>query len=541
MSQSNDKSLINLGIANTACVEDAIRRGASRRELLAIFMAAGASTAMAGSLLASATSALAQGAPRKGGRIKVAGSAISPQDTVDPAKQSYSVDYMRCSMFYNGLTTLDGKLAPQPELAETIEHDKAKVWTFKLRKGVTFHDGKELTAADVVYSLNRHKDKATGSRANALAMQMEEIKATGSHEVQITLAQPNADLPVILGTWHFMIIKVGTTGFATAIGTGPYKVKEFTPGIRTIGVRNENYWRPGKPYLDEIELIGIPDETARTNALISGDVQIIAGLNPRAIRQIEATPGFKVFETKAGYYTDLVMRQDVDPVKNPDFQLAIKHLQNREEVRQAIFRNFAVVGNDQPIDPSNRYFRADLAQRAFDPDKAKFHFAKTGIGSTPIPLFASTAAPGSIEMGVLLQEAAQKIGMSIDLQKVPAEGYWSNIWIKKPFAYGAINPRPSADILLTLFFKHDAAWNESGWKNEKFEGLLAAARSESDEAKRRQHYGDIQEIIKDHCGLGIPVFITLLDAHSEKVRGLSPIPLGNLMGNAFAEHVWLAA
>jgi peptide/nickel transport system substrate-binding protein len=541
MSLFDGKRPITLSASDRARVEDAIRRGASRRELLALFAASGASVATAGGLLGSVERALAQGTPRKGGRIKVAGSAISPQDTVDPIKQSYSVDYMRCSMFYNGLTALNGSLTPQPELAESFASDKAKVWTFKLRRGVAFHDGKELTAADVVYSLNRHKDKAAGSRAAALAAQMQEIKATGTHEVTITLANPNADLPVILGTWHFLIIKDGTTDFKTAVGTGPYKVKEFTPGIRTIGVRNEKYWRPGRPYLDEIELIGIPDETARTNALISGDVQIIAGLNPRAIRQIEATPGFKVFETKAGYYTDLVMRQDVDPVKNPDFQLAIKYLQNRQEVRSAIFRNFAVIGNDQPIDPSNRYFRADLAQRAFDPDKAKFHFAKTGVGNTAIPLFASTAAPGSIEMGVLLQEAAKGIGMNIDLQKVPAEGYWSNIWIKKPFAYGAINPRPSADILLTLFFKHDAAWNESGWKNERFEQLLVAARSESDEAKRKQHYGDIQEIIRDSCGLGIPVFITLLDAHSAKVRGLSPIPLGNLMGNAFAEHAWLEA
>jgi len=540
MASSEWTRRITLGHADRALIETALRRGASRREILGWLSAGGMSLASGTAIIGSIGGALAQ-TPRKGGRIKVAGSAISPQDTVDPAKQSYSVDYARCSMFYNGLTYLDGSLTPQPELAETIEHDKAKVWTFKLRKGVTFHDGKPLTAADVVYSLNRHKDKATGSRANALAMQMEEIKATGPNEVQITLAAANADLPVILGTWHFYIVKEGTTEFKTAVGTGPYKVKEFTPGIRTIGVRNDGYWKPGRPYLDEIELIGIPDETARVNAMISGDVQLIAGINPRSIRLIEGSPGHKVFETKAGYYTDLIMRQDVDPVKNPDFQMAVKLLQNREEIRSAIFRNFAVVGNDQPIDPSNRYFCKEIPQRPFDPDKAKFHFQKSGIGNTAVPLYASTAAPGSIEMGVLLQEAAQKIGLNIDLRKVPPEGYWSNIWIKQPFAYGAINPRPSADILLTLFFKHDAAWNESKWKNDRFEQLLVAARSEADEAKRKQHYCDIQAIIKDHCGLGIPVFITLLDAHSAKLQGLSPVPLGNMMGNAFAEHVWLAA
>lgn len=520
-------------------LQNLIGGGASRRDVLGMLVAGGMSVAAA-RMLVDTTPALAQ-APRKGGRIKVAGSSISPNDTLDPARQSFSTDYARCSMFYNGLTALDGSLTPQPELAESISHSKATVWTFKLRKGVTFHDGSEMTAEDVVYSLNRHKDPKTASRANALAKPMTEIKVSGKHEVTITLEAPNADLPVILGTWHFFIIKNGTTEFKTANGTGPYKVKEFTPGVRTIGVRNPNYFKSGKPYIDEIELIGISDESARVNALVSGDVHLIAGINPRSIRQIKATPGYEIFETKAGYYTDLVMRQDADPSRNPDFMMAMKHLFNREEIKTAVFRGYAVLGNDQPIDPTNRYFNKDLPQRPFDPDKAKHHFLKSGVGTTPVELFTSPAAPGSVEMGVLLQEAAKKIGLNIDLKQVPAAGYWSNYWMKKPLGFGAINPRPSADILLTLFFKSDANWNESGWKNEKFDQLVLAARGEADEAKRKAIYGDIQGIVRDHCGIGIPVFITLLDAHTSKLKGLSPIPVGGFMGNAFAEHVWLEA
>lgn len=537
MTKKNRRHVVTLNPSDRAWIETALRRGASRREILGWLAAGGASLA-AGSALFNATEALAQ-APKKGGRLKAAGSSVSPADTLDPAKQSFSTDYTRCSMFYNGLTTLDGSLTPQPELADVIEHDKAKVWTFKLRKGVTFHDGSPLTAEDVVYSLNRHKDKATGSRANALATQMEEIKATGPGEVQITLSAPNADLPVVLGTWHFFIIKNGTTDFKTAIGTGPYKVKEFTPGIRTIGVRNEAYWKPGKPYIDEIELIGIADESARVNALLSGDVQIIAAINPRSVRQIEAASGYKVFETKAGYYTDLVMRVDADPTRNPDFVLGMKYLFDREQIRDAVFRGRAVVGNDQPIDPSNRYYCKDIPQRPFDLDKAKFHFQKSGVGNTSVPIFASPAAPGSVEMAVLLQENGLKAGLNLDVKRVPAEGYWSNYWMKQPLAFGAINPRPSADVLFTLFFKSDANWNESGWKNEKFDQLLAAARAESDEAKRKQHYCDMQAIVRDEGRIGIPVFITLLDAHNEKLKGLSPIPVGNWMGFSFPEHVWL--
>jgi len=316
--------------------------------------------------------ALAQ-APRRGGRIRAAGYSSSTADTVDPAKQSLSTDYVRCNMFYNTLVALDANLAPQPELAETITSDRATVWTLKLRKGVTFHDGKALTAADVVYSLQRHLDPKVGSIAKPLAMQMTEIVATAPDEVRITLAAPNADFPVVLGTFHFHIIKEGTTDFTTAVGTGPFICKEFQPGVRTIGVRNPNYWRPGKPYLDEIEFFGIADETARVNALLAGDIQLAGGITPRSVRRVKAQPELAVFETPAGVYTDLIVRLDSPVTGNLDFALAMKYLQDREQMRDAIWQGFASIGNDHPITPSNRFYNKDLPIRPFDPDKAKFH------------------------------------------------------------------------------------------------------------------------------------------------------------------------
>ena len=384
------------------------------------------------------------------------------------------------------------------------------MWTFKLRQGVTFHDGTPTDRRGRRLLAEPPQGcEAIGSRANALAAPMKEIKATGKHEVTITLEAPNADLPVMLGTWHFFIIKNGTTEFTTAIGTGPYKLKEFTPGIRTIGVRNPNYFKPGKPYIDEIELIGIPDETARVNALA---VRRRPPDRRRSTRARSARsrprPAIRVFETKAGYYTDLVMRQDADPTRNPDFVLALKHLFNREEIEERRVPRLCR-GRQRPADRPDQplLLQGSLPQRPFDPDKAKFHFQKSGIGNTPVELYTSPAAPGSVEMGVLLQEAAEKIGLNIDLKQVPADGYWSNYWMKKPLGFGAINPRPSADILLTLFFKSDANWNESAWKNEKFDQLLVAARGEATKPSARQIYGDMQALVRDHCGIGIPVFI----------------------------------
>jgi len=518
----------------------AIGRGASRREVLGMLGALGAAGTFGSSLFGGLGSAFAA-TPKKGGRIRVAGFSSSTADTVDPAKQSHATDYVRCSMFYNGLTTLDERMAPQLSLAESIEHDKATVWTIKLRKGVQFHDGKPLTADDVVYSLTRHKDPSVGSKAKTLADQMADIKATGPREVTIRLSAPNADLPVILGTHHFMIVKAGTTDFSTAVGTGPFKCKEFQPGVRSIAVRNENYWKGVGPWLDEAEYFAISDNGARVNALLSGDVDLIAAIDPRSGRQILETKGFAIVETKWGNYTNLVMRLDQAPGNNPDFVLGMKYLFDRELMKKSVFRGFAEVANDHPVPAGNRYHAADIPQRPYDPDKAKFLLKKAGALDSPLQVVASVAAKGSVEMAAVLQQAAQKVGLKVDIKQVPADGYWSNYWMKVPVGFGNINPRPTADILFNLFFKSDAAWNESAWKNETFDQLLLASRAETDETKRKQMYHDMQTLIHNHAGIGIPVFINNLDAHTARLKGLRPMPNGGLMGYGFAEYVWLDA
>lgn len=529
-----------IGPQESMRVMNAMQTGAKRRDVLAMLMAGGMQATLAGSLAGLAGVAHAQ-TPRRGGRIRVAGATAAINDTLDPAKQSNQSDYIRGSMFYNGLTALDGSLTPRPALAEEFTTRDAITWVFKLRKGVQFHDGKPLTPADVVFSLMRHKDPATASKAKALADQIEDVKATGPNEVTIRLSAPNADLPVILGTFHFHIVKDGTTDFNAGIGTGPYKVKEFKPGVRSIAVRNEAYWKPGRPYLDEIEYVGIGDEGARVNALLSGDLDLVGSVNPRSVQRVRDSAGHAIFETQAGQYTDLVMRRDGGPGSNPDFVMAMKYMFDREQMKRSIALGHAVVANDQPIDPTNRFYFAGLPQRAFDLDKAKFHLQKANLGSAPIPVVASPAALYSVEMALVMQQTAQKLGLNLDVKRMPADGYWSNHWMKSPVGFGNVNPRPSADTLFTQFFKSDAAWNESGWKSEKFDQLLVAARAETDDAKRRRMYADMQVLVHEQGGIGIPLFLASIDGHSKKLKGLSPIPVGGLMGYAFAEHVWLEA
>ena len=523
--------------------DDEIKRaGFSRRDMMRVLAAGGMLATGASGLLAGATSAFAADTPKKGGKIRAAYDSSSTADTLDPAKGSAGADYIRFFMFYSGLTQFDSSLTPQPGLAESFTSSDAKVWTIKLRKGVTFHDGKALAPADVVYSLMRHKNPATASKVKSVADQFDEVKASGPDEVQITLTVPNADLPAILATPQLVIVKDGTTDFSTAVGTGPYKLKTFKPGVTTVGTRNDSYWRPGKPYLDEVELIGIGDDAARVNALLSGDVHLISAVDPRATQRVASTPGYAIKETKSGLYTDLIMRRDNTITGNPDFVEGMKYLFDREQIRTAVFRGYAVIGNDQPIPPGHRYYFAGLPQRPYDPDKAKFHLQKAGaVGLTLPPIYATSDANGSIEMAEMMQLTAQKIGVNLAVNRVPADGYWSNHWMKHPLGFGSINPRPSADVLFTQFFKSDAPWNESGWKNPQFDQLLITARAETDDAKRKQMYADMQTIVSNQGGIGIPSFISLLDGYDKRLNGLGSIPTGGMMGFSFAENVWWEA
>lgn len=523
-----------------AMVESMIRRGATRRDLLRMLMASGVTAAAGGSLLMKASAAYAQ-TPTTGGTLKAAGWSSSTADTLDPAKATLSTDYVRCCAYYNRLTFLNSAGAVEMELAESISSDDAKTWEVKLKSGVTFHDGKTLNADDVVYSLNRHLDPAVGSKANSIAKQMVEISKLDDLTVKIVLQEPNADLPTILSLHHFMIVAAGTTDFSTANGTGAFVSESFEPGVRSVGVRNENYFKDQKAHLDAFEFFAIPDNNARVNALLSGDIQLAAAVNPRSLRMIEGQDSVRASISTSGNYTNLNMRLDMDPGSKRDFVDGMKSLIHREQIQKSVLRGLAEIANDQPVSSASRYHNPNLAPRAYDPEKAKHHFEKAGLLGAEIPLVASEAAGSSIDMATVVQQAGTQVGMNFKVDRVPSDGYWSNYWLKAPVHFGNINPRPTPDILFSLLYASDAPWNESQYKSEKFDKMMVEARGLLDEEKRTAMYWEMQEMIANEAGTIIPVYISNVDAVSEKLGGLKTNPLGGMMGYAFAEYVWLNA
>jgi peptide/nickel transport system substrate-binding protein len=514
----------------------AIRRGASRRDVLKMFGTMGI-TAAAGGLMVGAAQEVHAATPKKGGKLTIAHDQHGPADTMDPQLYTATIDYARGRMFYGSLTRMNAKLEAGPELAEEfMANADATQWTFKLRKGVQFHDGSTMTADDVIWTMNRHLGKDSKSKATSLVQMITEWKKVNDYEIVAVMDSPNADLPAILATFHFKILKKDTTDFSTGNGTGPFRVKEFKPGVRSIATPFENYWGDG-PYVDEIEYFGIGDSVARTNAFLNGDINIVGNVPPKSIKQVEST-GNVIHAVESGAYINIAARTDMAPGNDPHLVLALKYLMDRTRVLKGVLKGYGGVGNDHPIGPAyGNLHCADVPQRTLDADKAKYHLSKSKHKS--IEIHAAEVAPGAVEQVLILQREAKKIGLDVKVKKVTTDGYWGAVWLKVPVCVVSWNMRPTANVMLTLTLKSDAPWNESYWKNEKFDQLLLASRAELDPVKNKQMYCDMQTMVSETGGTILPVHRSYVDAMSSKIRGMGRVPLGNFGASEFPEYVWI--
>ena len=541
MTKSSEKlpTIENLTQADRDMITTGLRRGATRREVMTWLVASGATAAAAGSIFTSASKAFAA-TPKKGGKIKYASDLHGPSDTLDPGLNTSNIDYTRGRTIYNSLCQINEDLTTRPELAEEYSANANNTeWTFKLRKDVKFHDGSKFTADDVLYTMNRHYGEKSTSTAKTLVADVKEWKKVDSHTVKAIMASPNADLPVILGTPQFKMIKDGTTDFQNANGTGPFKMVEFKPGVRSIAVRNDHYWREG-PNLDEIEIFAITDKVARTSALLSGDINLMQALDPKAIKQVEGTEGVGIWSVPSGAYFGICCMKNTEPGSNNDFVLAMKYIQRRKKILRSVLKGQGTLGNDQPINAAYGIDHCEtLPQREHDLDKAKFHLKKSGI--TTAELNVAEVAPGLTDSCLLAQREAQKIGLDLKIKKVPNDGYWGAVWMKTPLNVVTWNMRPTANVMMNIAFAPDAPWNDTLWKDERMGKWLLESRAVTDPAKRHEMYCDMQKLINEESGMVIQAHRNYLDAKSDKVQGLGRMPLGSHGGYEWPEFAWLEA
>ena len=519
-----------------ALVEKAVKNKHSRRDVLKLMAVTGVSLATAQNLLSTGGKAMAS-TPKKGGSARFAADVHGPDDQLDPPLFTSSVDYSRGRATYNSLVQHSDDLVPQPELAEEFgPNADASEWTFKLRKGVTFHDGSPFTADDVIYSLNRHLGEDSISTVKSVLASIKEWKKVGPHEVKAILHAPNSDLPTLLGIFQTKIHKAGGPG--NGIGTGPFLLEAFEPGIKSVHVRNENYWRDG-PNLDALEITAITDPVARVNAVIANDIQMMIRVDPKAFRQIEDAPGVKLLSTPAAAQVGICCLKNTEPGSNDDFVKGMQYIMDRERIVNRILKGKGSIGNDTPIMSAHGPdWCSELPQREFDPDKAKFHFEKSGISSAEIHV--APVGPGIEDVVLLAQVNCAKIGFDLKIKKVPNDGYWGSVWMVEPINVVTWNMRPTAQSQMAIQFGPGAAWNDTYWNNARMGELLTAVLSETDATNRHSMMCEMQTLIHEGSGMVIPAFTNINDAISENVMGVPKVPLGQMGALEFPEFVWLA-
>lgn len=476
--------------------------------------------------------------PKRGGHLVLGVDGASSAQSLDSATFSQSHDQVVGMQLYNTLIELDAD-GLIPSLAEAWEPSAdLKTWTLKLRPQVVFHNGKEFSAADAVYSLNHHRGKDSISAAKPLLTNVESIGAEGKYGLVIRLASPDIDFPYVLSAVHLCMVPEGAN-FGEGIGTGGYVLESFEPGVRVVTKRNENYFKSDRAFVDSVETLGINDLSARINGLASGELHIINRPDPKMAARIKAIPNVEIYDVPGrGYYT-FCMRTIDGPFANNDVRMALKFALDRKDAINKIAGQYGAVGNDHPVSPSDPMFAAGLPQRTFDLDKAAFHFKKSGHTGPLVLSTSDVAFPGANDVAALLKESAAKAGIDITLKNIPGDSFMDTAFGTADCVPLYWNGRPTANLIMTLAYQSTAPWNAGHFKDEQFDQLLVSSRGEADDTKRKQMYHDMQQILNERGSDLSFMFFNVMDAARSNVKGFVPLPHGELSGLRAPEKVWL--
>ena len=396
-------------------------------------------------------------------------------------------------------------------------------------------------------SINHHRGEDTKSAAKGIISPIQDVKADGKNAVVITLSGGSADFPFLLSDYHLAICPAKSGGgidWESGVGTGGYVFQSFEPGVRTLTTRSPNYWKTGYGHFDEVESLFISDAGARTNALQTGDIDLMTGVDLKTVHLLKKSPGVVVFKSTGNSHITLPMHTNKPPFDNNDLRLALKYAIDREQWLRVIMKGYGELGNDIPLGPANVYRATtdEIPQRQYDPDKAKFHLKKAGYDSIDLQFHASdTAYGGAVDSGQLYAESARPAGINLEVVREPEDGYWSNVWLVEPFMASYWGGRPTEDWMFSQVYSSGADWNETFWDHERFNELLVAARGELDAAKRREQYVEMQRILHDEGGVIVPIFMSAVSAASDKLY-LPEQMASNwaLDGNKCAERWWFA-
>lgn len=483
----------------------------------------------------------AQAAPKPGGTLKISHSTRIA--TLNVLSNSGPAEYPVMDMVYSGLTRIGPGTRPIPDLAETwTANDEATEFTFKLRPNVTFHDGTPCTAEDVVATYRTILNPDIPASARSVLDMVDTVEAVDDVTVVFKLKAPYADLPTSTAHANARILSRAAlaaplTDLDTKVnGTGPFKLDVYDSATVVRLVRNENYFVPGRPYLDAIEMHLFPDLAAETANFLSGNVDVMLTVQQADFDRIASAPGVLAQRVPSGRYVNVVMRFDQPPFDDVRVRKALAMAIDRELLVDLVLEGLGRPAYDNILSPEFPY-RIETPVIPYDPEGARALLAEAGHpDGIRVTLVASNRPAIRAQTAIAIKQMALPAGFDIEVETMPHDTYLANVWMKGGFYMGYWGMQPTEDGTFTLLLTSDAAYEDTGWSNPEFDELVRRGRSTTVESERAEAYARAQELILRDVPYIIPFFEDVLTASRSGVEDWSVVPISRYF---YAENVWL--
>jgi peptide/nickel transport system substrate-binding protein len=493
-------------------------------------------TACSGSETSTDSSA---GEPKRGGSLRMGGAGGGAVDTIDAHKPTSKLDIARVHQLYEPLMIRDRDFNLEPLVAESVEPNKdLTVWTARIREGLTFHDGRPVRPEDVIASYQRILDPQTAASGAQLLSFLDPrngMRKRDDRTVEFTLEKSSALFLDAISEYLQGIVPEDYDP-ANPVGTGAFKYESFEPGQQSVFTRFDEYWREGEPYVDEVVIVDFPDDSARVNALLSGDLEAIESLPYGQITTVEGNQEFTLLESETGNWNPFTMRVDVAPFSDVRVRQAMRLLVDRQQMVDQVLVGHGTIANDIYC-PGDPCYNDSLPQREQDIDQAKSLLAAAGQEGLQVELTTSPVAQGIVEAAQVFVEQAREAGVEVRLNKVDTGVFYGDDYLSWPFAQDFWGTR-SFLAQVAQGSLPTSPYNETHWADEEFIDLVTAAEQEPDEDKRCMLIQDAQEIEYDSGGHIVWGFINLVDAYTNKITGLEPNVAGHALDRYGFRHAW---
>ncbi len=484
---------------------------------------------------------LAQGTPKTGGTLKISHSTRIA--TLNVLSLSGPAEYPVIDMVYSGLTRIGLNNEPIPDLAESWEGSPdATVFTFNLRPGVTFHDGSPCTAKEVVATYEAILAPDIPASAKSVLDMIDKVEAIDDVTVRFTLKTPYADLPTSTAHANARILSAAAlSGDLAALetqvnGTGPFKLESYDSARITRLVKNENYFIPGKPYLDAVEMHLFPDLAAETTNFLSGDVDVMLLVQQADYERISTSLGVKALRVPSGRYVNVVMRHDQPPFNDVRVRKALAHSVDRQLLVDIVLEGLGRPAYDNILSPEFKY-QIDTPEIAYDPEAAKALLTEAGHpDGLKLKLVASNRPAIRAQVAIAIKQMALPAGFDIEVETMPHDTYLANVWRKGNFYMAYWGMQPTEDATFNLLLTSNASYEDSAWKNAEFDALVEKGRSTTIEEERVEAYTKAQELILRETPYIIPFYEDVLTASRDDVVDWSINPINRYF---YTENVWL--